>query len=198
MEHAAVMSYRGTEDDLIEACRRGETEAYRMLYETYKDRVYSIAFHYTGNEASARDVTQQVFVKLITSLSQFRRDAAFSTWLFRLVANACVDEFRKGRRLVPLESETMPEPELPGPAIDESLIANETAGTVNAAVAELRPKLRIAILLRYFEGLSYEEMADALGCSKGTVASRLNRGHQMLARKLAHLRAGRATGGDVC
>jgi RNA polymerase sigma-70 factor, ECF subfamily len=194
MEQAAVMSYRGVDEDLIEACRRGDAEAYRMLFETYKHRVYSIAFHYTGNEAAAKDVTQQVFLKLITSLGQFRSDAAFSTWLFRLVANACVDEHRRTRRLVPLDPEAAPVGREPSGSADDVLIARETAESVRRAVGELRPKLRIAILLRYFEGLSYDEMAEVLGCSKGTVASRLNRGHASLAAKLAHLRG---TGGGV-
>ena len=71
----------------------------------------------------------------------------------------------------------------------EKLFATlEVADSVQAAIKELRPKLRMAILLKYVEGLSYEEIAEVLGCSKGTVASRLNRGHQTLARKLSHLR----------
>jgi RNA polymerase sigma-70 factor (ECF subfamily) len=198
MEQTAVMSYRGIDDDVIDACRRGDTDAYRMLFETYKDRVYSIAYHFTGDEAAAKDVTQQVFLKLLTNLDQFRRDAAFSTWLFRLVATACVDEHRKSRRFVPLDPVKAADRPAPGTPADERVMAGETAESVRTAVAGLRPKLRIAVLLRYFEGLSYEEMADALGCSKGTVASRLSRGHQILARRLAHLRAGRGHGGDVC
>lgn len=197
MERAAAMTYRGVDEDLIEACRRGEVEAYRMLFETYKDRVYSIAFHFTGDETSAKDVTQQVFLKLITNLNGFRREAAFTTWLFRLVANACVDEHRRSRRFVPFEPDEDDEPAYDAaPAADEALLARETAESVRAAVSDLRPKLRIAILLRYFEGLSYEEMSEVLGCSKGTVASRLNRGHAHLARSLAHLRGGRKEG--VC
>ena len=72
--------------------------------------------------------------------------------------------------------------------MEEHLDRRETQGQVRAAILQLKPKLRLVILLKYFEGLSYEEMAQVLGCSSGTVASRLNRGHQMLARKLGHLR----------
>lgn len=73
----------------------------------------------------------------------------------------------------------------------------EISASVKAAVKELKPKLRIAILLKYFEGLSYEEMASVLGCSSGTVASRLNRGHKELARRLAHLRSQGKEGGSL-
>jgi RNA polymerase sigma-70 factor (ECF subfamily) len=195
MEHAAVMSYRGADADLIDACRRGDAEAFRVLFETYKTRVYSIAVHFTGDEAAAKDVTQQVFLKLVTSLHQYRSDAAFSTWLFRLVANACVDEHRRQRRFVPFEPNEADEWADASASADDDLITRETAESVRRAVAALRPKLRIAILLRYFEGLTYDEIAEALGCSKGTVASRLNRGHAALASKLAHLRE---SGGGRC
>jgi RNA polymerase sigma-70 factor (ECF subfamily) len=191
MEHAALMTTRGADEDaLLDAARRGDGEAFRLLFETYKGRVYSIAYHYTGDEAAAKDVTQQVFLKLMTTLDRFRGDAAFSTWLFRLVANACIDEHRRSRRLVPYDPAPADEPAVPEPGAEEAMIERETAASVHEAIAELRPKLRIAILLRYFEDLSYDEIAEVLGCSKGTVASRLNRGHGALARKLAPLRGG--------
>jgi RNA polymerase sigma-70 factor (ECF subfamily) len=197
MEHAAVMSRRGV-DELIDACRLGDRDAFRELFETYKDRVYSIAFHFTGDESTAKDVTQQVFLKLLTHLHQFRRDSAFTTWLFRLVANTCMDEHRRTRRFLPYEPEALGGEPAADAVGDAVVLEHEVADAVRAAVGRLRPKLRLAILLRYFEGLSYEEMAESLGCSKGTVASRLNRGHRILAEKLAHLNGGPLSGDDVC
>src|SRR5881397_3783267 len=86
---------------LIVACQEGDRDALRLLFEEYKDRVYSIALYsLSGDEAAAADVTQQVFLKLITRISQFRGDAEFATWLYRLVVNTCWDERRKDRRLV--------------------------------------------------------------------------------------------------
>jgi RNA polymerase sigma-70 factor (ECF subfamily) len=136
----------------------------------------------------AKDMTQQVFLKLFTSIRQFRHDAEFTTWLYRLVVNVCLDEHRRRRRFVPFGEAPERSHGVARRPVEEHYRRRELAGEVQAAIAELKPKLRIAILLKYFEELSYDEMAQVLGCSPGTVASRLNRGHRMLAEKLAHLR----------
>src|SRR3984893_10362671 len=87
---------------VIRACQEGDREAFRLLFEAYKDRVFSIACYSLGNEAAADDVTQQIFVKLFTRIGQFRGESEFTTWLYRLVINSCLDERRKQRRLLPL------------------------------------------------------------------------------------------------
>jgi RNA polymerase sigma-70 factor (ECF subfamily) len=178
------------DERVIEACQAGDREAFRLLFETYKDRVFSIAVYtFGGDETAASDVSQQVFLKLMTSIGQFRGDSAFTTWLYRLVVNACTDEQRKRRRFLPF-GESTPVSRIEDRRPQEKHYARvEVADSVQAAIKQLRPKLRIAILLKYVENLSYEEIASVLGCSKGTVASRLNRGHQALARKLVHLRS---------
>lgn len=189
MEQRAVMSEPIVDDRVIEACQAGDREAFRMLFETYKDRVFSIAcYSFGGDEAAAGDVSQQIFLKLMTSIGQFRGDSAFTTWLYRLVVNACRDEQRKRRRFLTFGLSN-PAPKIEERRPQEKRYAKlELAESVQAAIGELKPKLRMAILLKYVEDLSYEEIAGVLGCSKGTVASRLNRGHQALARKLVHLR----------
>lgn len=174
---------------VIDRCRRGDRDAFRLLYEAYKDRVYSIALYFFhGDATTAADVTQQVFLKLLDSIGQFRGDAAFSTWLYRFVVNACVDRTRAaGARAKTVDADVLEH--LPGPASQEAAFGErETARAVQRAVATLAPKVRVAILLRYFDDLSYAEMADVLKCSIGTVASRLNRGHAILADALAPLR----------
>ena len=195
MERCAVMSEAKIDRHVIVACQRGDREAFRQLFEAYKTRVYSIAFHYAGNEAEARDVTQQVFLKLLTRVGQFRHDADFTTWLYRLVANTCLDELRRRRRFVPFgDAAEASELRSERGAPEEDYSQAEMSRSVREAIAGLKPKLRLPILLKYVEGLSYEEIARALGCSPGTVASRLNRGHKALARKLAHLRGAPAPG----
>src|SRR5947207_15636870 len=92
-----------TDSRTIAACQQGDREALRVLFEEYKDRVYSIAIYsLSGDEMAAADVTQQVFLKLITRIGQFRGDSEFATWLYRLVVNTCQDEHRKQKRFVAL------------------------------------------------------------------------------------------------
>jgi RNA polymerase sigma-70 factor (ECF subfamily) len=201
MEWGVVMSEQTSQKRLIEACQNGDREAFRELFEAHKDRVWSVALHFAGDESAACDVTQQVFLKLFTSIGQFRHESNFTTWLYRMVVNACLDERRGRRRFLSFDFFGADDDSKAGEVGMSAMINKgsehsqedhftqlELSAVVRAAVAELKPKLRIAILLKYFEELSYEEMAEALGCSTGTVASRLNRGHKALAQKLAHLR----------
>ena len=172
----------------IAACQRGDREALHLLFEEYKDRVYSIAIYsLSGDSMAAADVTQQVFLKLMTRIKQFRGDSEFATWLYRLVVNTCHDERRRGRRFVAL-ADTFLTARAAGESPRARYARKETSGRVQSAVAELKPKLRWPVLLRYVEGMSYDEIATVLGCSKGTVASRLNRAHKALARRLSHLK----------
>lgn len=188
------MGDRQTEAEIIGACKNGDRDAFRDLFEAHKDRVYTIAFHYSGDEAMARDVTQQVFLKLFTSINQFHEDSQFTTWLYRIVANTCTDEHRKRRRFVPFSPEIEVRTMVGKGSQEEAYHRREVAASVRGAIAELTPKLRLPILLKYVEGLSYDEIAESLGLSIGTVSSRLNRGHKMLARKLGHLRSELAAG----
>lgn len=184
---------RGIGPAVIESCRRGDRDAFGALYEAYKDRVYSIAFYFFhGDAQAAHDVTQQVFLKLIDNIARFRGDASFSTWLYRLVVNACLDRTRRRRPEEPAGPAVLSAYADPKTSHEERFARGEAARIVHAAVVGLPPKLRIAVLLRYFDELSYDDIAVALNCSKGTVASRLSRAHRLLAKKLAALRGGRA------
>jgi RNA polymerase sigma-70 factor (ECF subfamily) len=175
------------ESRLLEACRSGDREAFRRLFDIHKDRVYSVALHHLrGDAAAAEDVTQQVFIALFRRIDQFRGEAEFTTWLHRLVVNACLDEWKRRGRLTGGSERRGPNPAPASP--ETALVEGERAAVVRKALFVLRPKIRLAVLLKYFLDLSYDEMAKALGCSKGTVASRLNTGHRILARRLSRLR----------
>ena len=182
------LSDREVSAEIIEACRAGDRDALRVLYDLYKDRVYSVSLYFFhGDETIASDVTQQVFLKLITSIGQFKGDAAFSTWLYRLVVNACQDTVRR-RKSAALDPRTVPLEEVAVlPSAEENYVRSQMARLVRDAISTLPPKFRIAVLLRYFDDLSYEQMAEALHCSIGTVASRLSRGHKMLGERLKNL-----------
>ena len=173
---------------VIHACQAGDREAFRLLFEAYKDRVFSIACYSLGDKAAADDITQQIFVKLFTRIGQFRGDSEFTTWLYRLVINSCLDERRRQRRLLPVAEFTPMRKGAYRKSPETGYERREIAGSVREAIGGLKPKMRLPILLKYIEGLSYEEIAEVLGCSKGTVASRLNRAHKALAKRLSHLR----------
>jgi RNA polymerase sigma-70 factor (ECF subfamily) len=190
MEQRAVMAQQLIDGNVIEACQQGDRDAFQLLFETYKDKVFSLAVYTVGGDrAVADDVTQQIFLKLFTAIRRFRGDSEFTTWLYRLVVNACIDERRKRKRWLPwgeTEIVAMKDPAERKPQ-EKQFARLEVAEAVQAAIAELKPKFRLPILLKYIEGLSYEEIAGVMGCSKGTVASRLNRGHSQLAKRLSHL-----------
>jgi RNA polymerase sigma-70 factor (ECF subfamily) len=175
-----------SERELIEACRRGERDAFRALFEAHKDKVYSIALRYSGDESLAMDIAQDTFLKLFSSMADFRGDSAFSTWVYRLVVNACLDHKRRSWRLAPLADDVIAVLRSPADSLD-SLLHSEMREHVRSAVETLAPDMRITIVLRYTEGLSYDQIAEVMGCSAGTVASRLNRAHKALEKRLSHV-----------
>src|SRR5262245_7291008 len=188
MERRAAMAEQLISGQVIEACQQGDRAAFQLLFETYKDKVFSIAVYSSGGDrAVADDVTQQIFLKLFTAIRQFRGESEFTTWLYRLVVNACMDERRKRRRLLPWGDSSTHHPSEKKPQ-EKRYARLELAQAVQQAISELKPKFRLPILLKYIEGLSYDEIASVMGISKGTVASRLNRGHGQLAKQLSHLR----------
>lgn len=163
---------------LIAGCRQGQPEAQRACFERYRDRVHSIALHFLrGDWDAAHDVTQEVFVRFFRAAPGFRADARLSSYLYRAVANACTDELRRRRRFVFGDVA-----ERHHPTVQHS--DHSDREEVLAAVQRLSPKLRLVVLMRYFDELSYEEIAEALTVSAGTVASRLSRAHAELAQLL--------------
>jgi len=179
-----------SEDDLVAASRDGDQEAFEELFRRNQRRVFSVALNFFGgNRQAAEDVTQQVFLKFFRNLKRFRGDARVSTWLYRITVNHCIDEQKKRRRFSFLADIFREDGEEAHPVSDEDAGAGfEIRDEVRSAVAGLKPIFRLPILLKHIEGLSYSEMAEVLEVSEGTVASRLSRGHAMLADKLAHLR----------
>src|SRR5580693_2877844 len=91
-----------SDKELIEGCQRGESEAFRCLFERHKDKVYSIALRYSGDDAAAQDIAQETFLKVFTGLRNFRSESSFTSWLYRMVVNSCLDQKRRTRRLLPL------------------------------------------------------------------------------------------------
>ena len=161
---------------LVSMASSGSMSAFEELVRRYRNEVYALAYHFTRNREDAWDLSQEVFIKAHRGLASFRGDASFKTWLLRITANQCKDHLKKRRlRVVALEDEgaleRMPAHE-PGPAdrMESSELGEAIAGCLNALPA----KHRMALVLREYQGLSYEEMAEVMRCSVGTVMSRLH------------------------
>jgi len=174
--------------EVIEACQRGDYDAFRTLFDAHKDRVYSIALRYSGDRAAAMDIAQETFLKLLASIQSFRSDSSFECWLYRIVVNSCLDHKRRGRRLMPFLDGLVEAVTAPAESVLNKLLRAEQEQSVQSCVGKLPPEQRIVVVLRYTEGLSYDAIAEIVGCSVGTVASRLNRAHKVLERRLSHLR----------
>lgn len=172
--------------NLIKGCQQGDQDAFHQLFLAYKDRVYSLALHFSNNENAVADITQTVFLKLFVKIKEFRFESDFNTWLYRIIVNECIEQYRKERRFLPFILEKMSKL-IYKDSHETKLMRKQATNEVQAVIAGLDIKLRLPVILKYIEGLSYEEIAEIVGCSKGTIASRLNRAHKILAHKLAHL-----------
>ncbi len=164
---------------LIRACQAGDQSAIETLLDSYSDRVYSVALRFAGEPAAAADIAQDVLIKLVGALREFSGTSSFETWLYRIVVNSCIDHSRRNRRWLVFDK--IPESRLarwedPVKAVARTQIRRDLA----RAVRRLEPELRIAVVLRYTQALSYAQIAEILGCPAGTVASRLNRAHKKL------------------
>jgi len=166
--------------ELLARCQQGERAALEELVERVQGRVYNFAVRASSSQTAAEDITQRVLVKMVREIGSFRAEASFTSWLYRIVVNEWIDERRRLKRLVYLPVERFGQWRSPRPDPGQAHLLREREEKVFAAVAKLDPKLRAVVLLRYLEDLSYEDVASALGCSMGTVASRLSRAHARL------------------
>lgn len=174
----------------IIAAQQGDRDAFKALYERYRDRVYNVIFYSMGDESRAEDVLQIVFVKIYRGLPNFRFEASLATWIYRIALNECLNQQRRrGAQHIPFEALLGSDEELDsGATADQQHAEGERREIVHRAVMELSPKLRAVVALKYLDGLSYEEIALVLECSPGTVASRLNRALSELEARLRPLR----------
>jgi RNA polymerase sigma-70 factor, ECF subfamily len=155
------------ERELVDAARREDKGAFKTLYERYRDRVYNLAFYSLGEELWAEDVLQIVFLKIYRGLPAFRYEASLSTWIYRIAVNECQNQLqRRGAKHVPLDAilgsdEEFDTAQLP----DTEQLERERRQILRDAVMDLSPKLRGVVVLKYVEGLSYDEIARVLECA---------------------------------
>jgi RNA polymerase sigma-70 factor (ECF subfamily) len=180
---------------LVHRCLSGEDAAWEELIRVHTRRVYGLCYRFTGNDAQAQDLTQEVFLRLFRSLKSFRvEEGAFTTWLARLTRNLLIDHYRRTRqdRVTDSLEEQLPAVEdrvTAGSRPDAALAGRETSELLQAALQKLSPDLREAVILRDLQELEYRDIAAVLNVPEGTVKSRLNRGRAELARVLRRWKA---------
>lgn len=177
------------EQALIQRCQAGETAAFEELLGRYEGLVYNLAHRYFGNQAEACDVAQEAMIKIYRRIGDFRGQSSFKTWLYRVVTNVCLDYLRK-RRTAPLSLDELAEENRaavkvapPSEDPEASLERAELGEILGGLISTLAKDHRSVLILRDVEGLAYEEIAEILGCSLGTVKSRLARAREALRRR---------------
>ena len=180
---------------LVTKSKKGNIDAFEELISAYERKAYNIAYRMMGNEEDAKDMAQEAFIKIYKSIQNFREESSFSTWLYRIVTNVCLDELRKRKKdkLVPLELSIETDK---GTAIVELSAERETPEDIyervekkqliQNAISSLGEDYKTVIILRDIQGFGYEEIATMLNGSLGTIKSRINRARNQLKDKLRY------------
>jgi RNA polymerase sigma-70 factor (ECF subfamily) len=166
-----------SDHDLVQAARAGDRPAMEKLLRRHHDRIWTIARRIMGNDADADDATQEAMLGVVRGLPRFDGRSAFTTWLYRVVTNACLDELRRRSRR-PRPVDILPETASTlDPDVGEQM-------AIDAALRTLSPEFRAAVVLRDVAGLDYATIAEVLDIPPGTVRSRIARGRSSLATEL--------------
>jgi RNA polymerase sigma-70 factor (ECF subfamily) len=172
-----------------EIVQKQDSESFRKLYDKYKDRVYATAYRISGNAEEASDITQDTFQRVFRQLKKFKFESSFSSWLYKVCVNICLDHRRQraSRQTLSMDGESPTGRPFSADMVDTGAEQPEDVATrsefnraIQASLDRLGPKLRAVVVLRYMQGLSYQEISEVLNLSMGTVKSRLNRAHEDL------------------
>jgi RNA polymerase sigma-70 factor (ECF subfamily) len=177
-------------DDLVSRAAGGDPNAFQALVELHRSMVYRVAFQFAGNHHDAEDIAQEVFIKVYRSLDRFRQDAQLTSWLYRIVMNACIDH---RRRHAPAASAPFEEAEQKllntpegGPGPEDRAYAGELGEVLHDEIARLPNGQRLIFIMRYHQGLKLCEIAEALGLAEGTVKRQLHAAVHRLRYALTH------------
>jgi RNA polymerase sigma-70 factor, ECF subfamily len=171
---------------LVGLARGGDYPAFEELVKRYRNDVFGLAYHYLRHREDAWDISQEVFIKAHRAICSFRGDASFKTWILRITANRCKDFF-KMRKLNTVSMDgpdysNQHEGRIAGP--DSVMASSEVGKQIHEALDGLSEKHKLAFVLREMEGLSYDRMSEVMGCSLGTVMSRLHHARKKLQHSL--------------
>lgn len=177
------------EKKLIERASGGDPAAFNRLMEAHEKRMYAVALRMCANREDAQDCLQEAMLRVYRAISSFRGQSSFSTWVYRITMNTCLDELRKKKNKqntsldnlldqgwAPSDGENVPE---------KQAMLSETRRQISTAIQELPEDMRAAVVLRDVHGLAYDEIADALCTNVGTIKSRISRAREKLREKLS-------------
>jgi RNA polymerase sigma-70 factor (ECF subfamily) len=182
--------------ELVTAAQRGDRDAFKTLFERYHRRAYALALGVVRHPDDAMDVVQEAFIKAHKYLDKFEGNASFYTWLYRIVMNLAIDHLRKHRKVKPVElDENRIEPDGDEPLLPrilggnpgQALMDKQIRTRIDQALEQLSENHRSVLVMRELEGLSYEDMAQAMSCSKGTIMSRLFHARRNMQKQLLDL-----------
>lgn len=170
------------DEELVARFAGGDLSAFAEIVRKYQDRIYNLCCYMLADPDAAEDAAQESFLKAYGRLKGFRGESALYSWLYRIAVNTCLDEKRRVHEVTDRTEATPAVDDLPAsaPAADRLYQSKETGRAIQAALQKLPEGLRAAIVLKEIEGLSYEEIADALSISVGTVKSRISRAREEL------------------
>lgn len=165
--------------DLVSRAAGGDVSAFQALVEQHRSMVYRIAYQFAGNHHDAEDIAQEVFIKVYRSLDRFRQDAQFTSWMYRIVMNACIDHRRRLRGIAAVPMGDEAEQKIlntaearPGP--EDRAYAGELGQVLENEIGRLPNGQRVVFIMRHHQGMKLCEIADALGLAEGTVKRQLH------------------------
>lgn len=183
------MQKSDNEKILLKKARNGDIEAFELLIEDYQKKAFNVAYRMMGNSEDANDLVQEALIRIFKSIKNFKEQSSFSTWVYRIVTNVCLDELRrrKNKFTISIDEDIQLEDgnvkrqiESEGPTPEESLESKEIQDIVTKAIEELSNEHKTVIVLRDIQGFSYDEISDIMKCPEGTVKSRINRARKAL------------------
>jgi len=186
------------DEEVVSYIVKGKTELFSVIIDRYQSKVFSTAFHYTHDQEEARDLTQEIFIKLYNNLQKYKGKASFSTWLYRIAVNRCIDWTRKKKPQTVSAISDGGEEELDiydtiadsGGGPEEALIKQENAVYLRKLVESLPEIYKTVIILYYFEDFSPQEISEIIGVPKRTIDTRLFRGKNLLKLRMEELICG--------
>jgi RNA polymerase sigma-70 factor (ECF subfamily) len=166
---------------LCRRCQRGDIHALEELYKRHKDKVYALALRLTNNVQDAEDIVQDVFVQVYRKIEDFREEAAFTSWLYRIATNISLSALRRRKRRWGVEKELPPDRPVEGRRTETGKILKPF---LEEAIAELPPRARMIFVLHDIQGFQHNEIAAMLDCSEGTSKSQLHKARARLRKRL--------------